>query len=244
LRVFLKRCSRWTSPSRTRPCWSCRSARPRRRAGARRRSRRTGAIALEMREPHVVGSSWTSIRSLSAIGTPASGPRAPPSSSSERARASAWSDITCRNACTRGSSAVMRSRCRASPQPPSAPRARTRRASAAAPSCQSGVAVIPRSRAARGTGRPPRPGRLGGARARQPGVTASSRSAPASPAWSMGGTPSVSSACSVSAYASTASSGARRCGALRRQLEPRQRRDALHGFSRDARIGRNYYIGP
>ena len=64
-------------------------------------------------EAHVVGTPRVAMTSLTAIGTPASGPSCSPrarASSTARAASSAPSVSTCRNACTRSSTAAMRSR--------------------------------------------------------------------------------------------------------------------------------------
>ena len=63
--------SRWTSPSRTRPCSSCRAAGdPPRGSGPRPWSRRPGCSPARIFEPAVVSTPLVEITSLSAIGTP------------------------------------------------------------------------------------------------------------------------------------------------------------------------------
>src|SRR5690348_11769321 len=64
-------------------------------------------------EAHVVGTPLVAITSLTATGTPASGPSRSPAArcwSTVRAAATAPSASTCRNACTRSSTAPIRSR--------------------------------------------------------------------------------------------------------------------------------------
>ena len=87
--------SRWTSPSRTRPCWSCRAAR-RRPPQPRDHGRVVGRhVALE--DPRAAGGGeaarcrWMS---LTATGTPASGPRG-------RARGGARPRAACRGPAAR-----------------------------------------------------------------------------------------------------------------------------------------------
>ena len=67
-----------------------------------------------MADPQVVGMSMVVNTSLSASGTPASGPRSPPAArrwSTALAAARAWSAATCRNARTRGSTSSILARC-------------------------------------------------------------------------------------------------------------------------------------
>ena len=66
----------WTTPSRTRPCWSCPAPPRRRRPVARRCARRTRPAPSRMRLPAVDGRPFVTTRSLSATGTPSSGGRA------------------------------------------------------------------------------------------------------------------------------------------------------------------------
>src|SRR3984957_8769037 len=73
-----------------------------------------GCQPARMREPQVVGMPTVVKRSLTATGTPASGPSGAPvrrRSSTSAAWASALSAATCRKACTRSSTAAIRSRC-------------------------------------------------------------------------------------------------------------------------------------
>ena len=73
-----------------------------------------GCQPARMREPQVVGMPTVVNTSLTATGTPASGPSGSPwrrRSSISAAWASALSAATCRKACTRSSTAAIRSRC-------------------------------------------------------------------------------------------------------------------------------------
>ena len=73
-----------------------------------------GCQPARMRDPQVVGMSVVVKRSFSASGTPASGPSGWPAarrSSTAWAARSALSAATCRKACTRWSTASIRSRC-------------------------------------------------------------------------------------------------------------------------------------
>ena len=111
-----RRSSRWRSPSRTRPCWSCRASpcRPRGPAGSRWR-RRAGSSPARIFEPEVVGRPLVTTTSFIASGTPASGPSSVAggrgASSTARAAARAPSVSTCRKARTAPSTSAMRSRC-------------------------------------------------------------------------------------------------------------------------------------
>jgi len=73
-----------------------------------------GCQPSRMREPQVVGRPLVVNTSLTATGTPASGPSSSPwlrFASMLAACSSALSAATCRNACTRSSTAAIRSRC-------------------------------------------------------------------------------------------------------------------------------------
>ena len=103
--------SRSTSPSRTRPCWSCRPARCRRRPealddDARRTARRSSRACASRRSccsPAVISTS------LCAIGTPVSGPASPAGYGARRrpspAASARFARRSCRNALSAGADA-------------------------------------------------------------------------------------------------------------------------------------------
>ena len=108
------RSTRSTSPSRTRPCWSCRAARGRRRGAWRRRSRRTAAPSPRGScEPEVEG---MSVRAQHVLdGDRDAGERAEllargTACVDRRRRRRGRRPMTWRNACTSPSTAAMRSR--------------------------------------------------------------------------------------------------------------------------------------
>ncbi len=89
---------RTTRQSRTPACWSCRSGcRPPFLRRATMTSSSTGTLSLRPSEPYVVRTPAVAIKSLTANGTPCSGPTKVPciaSASSRAASASACSDDT------------------------------------------------------------------------------------------------------------------------------------------------------
>src|SRR6266704_3502317 len=113
-------------------------------------------------DPQVVGTPLVVNTSLTATGTPASGPGLSPAArraSTAAAAASAPSESTCRNACTRSSTAAIRSRCARVTSTDETSRAAISAASSAAGLRIRSVTLPPRGSAVPGTARPARPAR-------------------------------------------------------------------------------------